>query len=69
MSNSFSQVVEAVAGLGKQFLLKLVAAWEELGKQSELMGDKVGVMEMEEAGDAIYPTKSKAHNCQPHQSL
>ena len=49
-----------MAGLGKQFLLKLVAAWEELGKQSELMGDKVGVMEMEEAGDAIYPTKSKA---------
>ena len=34
-------MVEAVAGLGKQFLNKLVAAWEEQGSRSELMGAKV----------------------------
>ena len=48
-------MVEAVAGLGKQFLSKLVAAWEELGNQSELMGDKLPELEMEEAAEATYP--------------
>ena len=38
------QVLEAVAGLGKEFLVKLVTAWQELGSRSELIGDKVALM-------------------------
>ena len=43
-----------MAGLGKQFLMKLVVAWEELGKKSELVGDNLPELEMEEAPGATY---------------